>query len=207
MVSVMIICFFGGVLAAAWTQVEETNPRGTYASLFDPSVVDLHLAGESSVDAFLGSSNLAPGDELRGTLRLSTSGATDDILDLDFDVRIEGTGLPSEGPRLDRILYVTHLSYGRDNLLSDDDGGFNLLRTIDSDPIAGNADGRLSLAELTAGSNDLPPPKDDTEGGTPFTIALVFQPNGPTHSSTFRGQHLDVTFVFRLSDALDADLN
>lgn len=207
MVSTALIGFvLGGGVAAYHAMGEEQLPV-TYASLFEDPVVDFGISGDRGVDGFIGGANLAPGDRVSGALRLFTNvAASGDVYDLDLDVHPTLAGATTVH-ELHRSLEVTRLSYGADDLLSGVDVGRDLARQMDQDPVFGNRDGRLSLYEMNAGANDLPPPRPDADGGSPFVMQLRFVPDASANSKDFRGQTLDVEFVFRLADSLDEDLN
>lgn len=201
--SIVLIGFAMGIAAAAWFQVDEKE-GGTYAAIFGPEIVDLRLDGDGRVNGFVGSPNLAPGDGAAGRLRLYTDKEASDTTDLDFDVKVSGGA--ASGPRLDRVLFVTQLSYGADDLLSSADGGRNFTTAMDSGA-AGDRDGRVSVAELVAGANDLPAPRTQAQGGTVYAIQIAFHPDRSESGDNYRGQQIDVQFVFRLADSLDSDLN
>lgn len=201
--SVAIICFTAGLASAAWLHVDDAPT--TRAGLFAAPVLDLELASDTRVDGFVGNLNLAPGDRVSGTLRVYVEGnAPADLQDLDFDVRLHVAGESEErATALAKALFVKRLSYGRDDLLTASDGGRNLTLEIDANPLLGDNDGRLTLDELRAGANDLPPPRTLAEGATGFTIEL----NLDERITSLPEERLRVTFVFRLGDRADADLN
>ncbi len=201
--SVAVIAFTLGFAFAAWDHVDDERYGGTYAGLFGPPVMDLRLEGDAGVHAFLSHPNLAPGDRIAGTLRIIADRATvGDVYDLDFDVRLTSDDVT--GHSLDEALEISCLAYGRDDLLSTSDGGRDLVREIDGNPILGNGDGRLSLHELQAGANDLPAP---TEAGTPFVIELLFRPPAGVDPNAYQRLRAGVDFHFHLADTFDSDLN
>lgn len=200
--SALLIVGASIVAAAGWAAVQ--SAPSTSAGFFGAPVVDLELSrdGGGSISGFLGASNFAPGDVTAGTLRIRASNATDtSTFDLDFDLRIDER-IPVGGERLDDALVIQQLSYGSDDLLSSAGAGRDLIREIDGNPLLGNGDGRLSLGELQAGANDLLCP--DADGGSPFVVGVQFHPESP---ESLEGRSLRVSFVFRLADKADADLN
>lgn len=171
---------------------------GTHAAIFDDVVVDLVLGGPRGVNGFVGHEHMAPGDRTNGTLILTakTSGTLGKTAsDLDFDLRLDGTK-----PEHARLLVVTVLRYGNDDLLTSRDGGRNLVAEIDANPLTGNRDGKLTLDELRAGANDLPPPG---EQGTRFELEVEFDRNWTQQ----RIPLASFTLVFALSDTFHGDLN
>lgn len=200
--STVVIVSAAYFASAGWNVVQD-QPT-TYAGVFAAPVVDLELRreGGGSVHGFIGATNAAPGDRFAGALRVIGHNVTDPATyDLDFDLRIDER-LPVGGARLDDALVVRVLRYGSDDLLSGADGGRNLTRDIDGNALVGNGDGKLTLGELQMGANDLPPPVGGE--GTRFAIELEF---APASSGTFPGSSVRVSFVFRLGDRADADLN
>lgn len=194
--SIALIAFAAGFAGAAWAGLDDA--AGTHAGLFGAPVLDLRLEADGGVDGFLPGGNLAPGDRVGGTLRLvGDTAAPREVIDLDFDVHLHANA------DLARQLHLTRLAYGDDDLLSDADGGLNLTREIDANPILGDGDGRLSLWELRAGANDLPAPGRPADGGTAFLVEIELG----REIERLQRAPLEVRFVFRLGDALDADLN
>lgn len=199
--SVAIIGFAAGVAVAAWGAVDG-QADATHAALFDTKVIDLRLNGPKGIDAFVGGHNMAPGDAARGVLSLSTQEPLQSgLADLDIGVSLALRGGGQGVHRLDDALVVTRLAYGRDDLLSANDGGRNAPAELDR-----NHDGRLTLPELSQGLRDLPPPLSAAEGGTGFSIEVTFQPRADASAKDFQGQVLDARFVFQLADALAPDI-
>lgn len=188
---IAILGFLGGLTAAALSDRDE---RATHASLFAPREADLILTGDTRVHGFIGSTNLAPGDRISGTLRLATSDtAARDVLDLDLRVRLEQASAQNE---LAHALLLHRLSYGRDDLLTANDGGRDLTGELDT-----NRDGRVSLHELQRGANDLSPPASNSLGGTGFAIELELDPS----LKHLDGPPLSASFHFTLADATSPD--
>lgn len=170
-------------------------------------VLDLKVNGQDRVRGTLGGL-LVPGEEVPGTLELTRDTTLlPETLDLDFDVEnLVEEADPVASPDIRHRIFATALSYGPDDLLRDDPGvpgDRNLTDEIDQHPLLGDGDGRLSLAELEAGVNDLPPP-GEADAPTPFTITLRLDASA---GNELQGDRVTVDLVFLLSDEAHADLN
>lgn len=198
--SLAVVAVAAAVLVVGWNVASAPT---TEAGLFVQPALDLQLSGERGVRGFVGGAALAPGDVVRGTLTVSRSGAVAaaDTLDLDLDLRTTLAGRAAGAPRLDDELHLVALRWGGDDLLSSKDGGRDLVREVDRNPVLGDRDGRLSLREAAAGMNDLPAP---LAGGTRFEVALRFDEDAGRGVAL---QRASVDFVFRLGDRMDGDLN
>lgn len=162
----------------------------TQAALFTATRAQLVLSSPTTVDGFLGGTNLAPGDLLHGQLQLSTNDeAALDVLHLSFRVNLTNS---SGANGLRDALIVKRLSYGRDDLLTSTDGGRNLTGELDVDH-----DGRVSLSELQRGANDLPAPRHQRDSGTGFIIDLQVDSFARRLGA---GPPLGADFEFTLSD-------
>jgi len=208
--SVALIAFAAGFVGAGY-HLSVSEASETHAGLLFVQAIDLQVGGRGENGAFIGHSNMAPGDRSRGVVTLSTGALLPgDLHDLDFDVRNVHTNADKAASlHLADALFLTRLRYRDDDLLSGADKGRDLLREIDRNPLLGNRDGRLSLRELEAGVNDLPPPAASARGGSPFEVEVVFDPRAlpPEAQGRVAVEQLRVTFTWYLASVNDADLN
>lgn len=207
-VSVALISFTAGVMAASFPLADE-KVAGTRAATIFITSVDLQVETASSTGGFLSNPNFAPGDVTRGSVTLYTqSPDPHELYDLDLDVTHQLSGHREGALRLQDVLFVTVLRYGSDDLLSTADGGRDLLREIDGNLLLGDRDGRLSMTELEAGINDLPPPAPRPTG-TPLTVEVTIGGPGIPRERyhTLSGQTLRITFQWYLAGTQESDLN
>lgn len=194
------------------------GPVGTaQAGLFVNAVLDLKLNGVDHVSGTVAAGNVLPGDEpARGLINISalglanklqqTTGLDPSLVRLDFDVRnnVTETAWPhrnASGRLLSQFLVFRELAYGGDDLLRSP--GRNLTQEVDANPLVGNADGVVSLAEMEAGANHLPAP-GGPEAPTPFRMGIQLRPETP---NDLMGDRDNVIFVFLIRDVANAPLN
>ncbi len=196
--------------AAVAVYAPEEGEKATYAQLFryPPETVDLRINGRHSVVGELGGI-LAPGSETPGSVVLTgtTGSLPASFFDLDFDLwyttgSLQGTQHSAALlARFPHELFVTDLRHGSLDLLEGPDR--DLVAEIDGDPLLGNQDGRLSVHELQAGANDLPPP-GPPDSGTPFRIGLTLTADA---TGEYVGLQMLLTLQFFLADQEEEDLN
>ncbi|HLE96333.1 MAG TPA: fibronectin type III domain-containing protein [Candidatus Thermoplasmatota archaeon] len=185
----------------AWLPAREVRTSGdalASRNAFSHPQVTLGIGGGGS-SGFLTGTNLAPGEVVTGALTLETSTSVVGEAGVSFSFSID-PGLTTPYPAglgMDEAMLLTSLRYGGEELV----GGASRDLVSEIDAATGNADGKLSLRELSEGPVHLVPPAAASDGGTVFEAAVVLDPDHVGDGTEFAGQGLDVTFTFTLTDA------
>lgn len=162
-----------------------SDTEASTQNVFSSGTLDLALSSDSSVDAFVGDDNFAPGDNAAGTLLLENKGTISSYDDDGHQVTLEiATSLDqndADGVSTDMASYLelTQLEYGSTSLVAD---------VSDA-----NGNGYKDLADLAA--NNLTNLEDPGSAGRDFNITVFFAEDA---GNDLQGDTVDATFDFVL---------
>jgi predicted ribosomally synthesized peptide with SipW-like signal peptide len=154
-------------------------------NVFSSGTLDLALSSSSSVDAFVGHDNFAPGDVENGTLLLENEGSISSYdgdghdVSLSLGVFLDQTDADGGTTDMADHLELTQLAYGSQDLTS---------QVADA-----NDNGRTDLADLVA--SNVTGLDDPGSAGQDLDVEITFAQDA---GNDLQGDSVDATFTFVL---------